>query len=46
MNDRAPLIKGIVIGFILALAISVGCVFFYFSAGLAPVPTADTAYAV
>jgi thiosulfate dehydrogenase len=34
-------IKGIVIGFILAIAISVGCVFFYFSAGLAPVATAD-----
>ena len=35
------MIKGIVIGFILALAISVGCVFLYFSAGLAPVSTAD-----
>jgi hypothetical protein len=34
-------IKGIVIGFILAIAISVGCVFFYFSAGMAPVATAD-----
>jgi hypothetical protein len=34
-------IKGIVIGFILAIAISVGCVFIYFSAGLAPVATAD-----
>jgi thiosulfate dehydrogenase len=34
-------IKGIVIGFILAIAISVGCVFLYFSAGLAPVATAD-----
>jgi thiosulfate dehydrogenase len=34
-------IKGIVIGFILAVAISVGCVFLYFSAGLAPVATAD-----
>jgi thiosulfate dehydrogenase len=34
-------IKGIVIGFILAVAISVGCVFAYFSAGLAPVATAD-----
>ena len=35
------MIKGIVIGFILALAISVGCVFLYFSAGLVPVATAD-----
>jgi thiosulfate dehydrogenase len=35
------MIKGIVIGFILAIAISVGCVFLYFSAGLAPVATAD-----
>lgn len=35
------MIKGIVIGFILAIAISVGCVFIYFSAGLAPVATAD-----
>ncbi len=35
------MIKGIVIGFILAIAISVGCVFFYFSAGMAPVATAD-----
>jgi len=34
-------IKGIVIGFILAIAISVGCVFYYFSAGMAPVATAD-----
>jgi thiosulfate dehydrogenase len=34
-------IKGTVIGFILAIAISVGCVFLYFSAGLAPVATAD-----
>jgi mono/diheme cytochrome c family protein len=34
-------IKGIVIGFILAIAISVSCVFLYFSAGLAPVATAD-----
>jgi len=34
-------IKGIVIGFILAIAISVGCVFCYFSAGMAPVATAD-----
>jgi mono/diheme cytochrome c family protein len=34
-------IKGIVIGFILAIAISVGCVFIYFSAGMAPVATAD-----
>ena len=35
------MIKGIVIGFILAIAISVGFVFIYFSAGLAPVATAD-----
>lgn len=35
------MIKGIVIGFILAIAISVSCVFIYFSAGLAPVATAD-----
>src|ERR1035438_8824114 len=35
------MIKGIVIGFVLAVAISVGCVFFYFSAGLAPVARAD-----
>jgi len=34
-------IKGIAIGFILAIAISVGCVFYCFSAGLAPVATAD-----
>jgi thiosulfate dehydrogenase len=34
-------IKGIVIGFVLAIAISVGCVFFYFAEGLAPVATAD-----
>jgi hypothetical protein len=34
-------IKGIVIGFILAIAISVGCVFLYFSAGMAPLATAD-----
>jgi hypothetical protein len=34
-------IKGIVVGFILAIAISVGCVFYYFSAGMAPVATAD-----
>ncbi len=34
------MIKGIVIGFILAVAISVGCVFVYFSAGMAPVATA------
>ena len=33
--------KGIVIGFILAIAISLGCVFYYFSAGMAPVATAD-----
>jgi hypothetical protein len=42
MKDRsAQVIKGIVLGFILAIAISVGCVFLYFSAGLAPVATAD-----
>ena len=35
------MIKGIVVGFILAIAISAGCVFLYFSAGLAPVATAD-----
>ena len=35
------MIKGVVIGFILAIAISVGCVFLYFSAGLAPIATAD-----
>ncbi len=35
------MIKGIVIGFILAIAISVGCVFIYLSAGMAPVATAD-----
>ena len=35
------MIKGIVIGFILAVALSVGCVFVYFSTGLAPVATAD-----
>ena len=35
------MIKGIVIGFILAVAISVGCVFLYFSTGMAPVATAD-----
>jgi mono/diheme cytochrome c family protein len=34
-------IKGVVIGFILAISISASCVFFYFSAGLAPVATAD-----
>jgi hypothetical protein len=34
-------IKGIVIGFILAIAISVGCVLLYFSTGMAPVATAD-----
>jgi hypothetical protein len=34
-------VKGIVIGFILAIAISVGCVFLYFSAGWAPVASAD-----
>ena len=35
------MIKSMVIGFILAIAISVGCVFIYFSAGMAPVATAD-----
>ena len=35
------MIKGIVIGFILAIALSVGCVFIYFSTGMAPVATAD-----
>ncbi len=35
------MIKGIVIGFILAVAISVGCLFLYFSAGMAPVATSD-----
>ncbi len=35
------MIQGIVIGFILAIAISGGCVFLYFSAGLAPVATTD-----
>ncbi len=35
------MIKGMVIGFILAIAISAGCVFYYFSAGMAPVATAD-----
>lgn len=35
------MIKGIVIGFVLAIALSVGCVFVYFSAGMAPVATAD-----
>ena len=30
------MIKGIVIGLTLAIAISVGCISFYFSAGLAP----------
>ena len=35
------MIKGIAIGFILAIAISAGSVFLYFSAGLAPVATAD-----
>jgi thiosulfate dehydrogenase len=34
-------IKGIAIGFILAVAISAGSVFLYFAAGLAPVATAD-----
>ena len=35
------MIKGIVIGFILAIALSVSCVFIYSSTGLAPVATAD-----
>ena len=35
------MIKGIVIGFVLAIVISVGCVFYYFFAGMAPVATAD-----
>lgn len=35
------MIKGIAIGFILAVAISPGSVLLYFSAGLAPVATAD-----
>ena len=35
------MIKGIAIGFILAVAISAGSVFLYFAAGLAPVATAD-----
>ena len=35
------MIKGIAIGFILAIAILAGSVFLYFSAGLAPVATAD-----
>jgi mono/diheme cytochrome c family protein len=34
-------IKGIVIGFVLAIVISMAWVFFYFSAGMAPVATAD-----
>ena len=35
------MIKGVVIGFILAIAISVAGVFYYFSTGMAPVATAD-----
>jgi len=35
------MIKGVVIGFILAIAISVACVFYYFSTGMAPVATTD-----
>jgi mono/diheme cytochrome c family protein len=35
------MIKGIVVGFVLAIVISVGFVFYYFSAGMAPVATAD-----
>jgi mono/diheme cytochrome c family protein len=34
-------IKGIVVGFVLAIVISMAWVFFYFSAGMAPVATAD-----
>jgi thiosulfate dehydrogenase len=34
-------IKGVVTGFILAIAISVACVFYYFSTGMAPVATTD-----
>ena len=42
IDNRSPqVIKGIVIGFILAIALSVGCAFIYFSPGLAPVATAD-----
>jgi thiosulfate dehydrogenase len=35
------MIKGIVIGFLLATAILTGCFFLYFAAGLAPVATGD-----
>jgi len=35
------MIKGIVIGFLLAMAILAGGVFYYFSSGMAPVATAD-----
>lgn len=35
------MIKGIVIGFFLAIAVSVSCVVLYFSTGMAPVATAD-----
>ena len=35
------MIKGTLSGFILAIAILLGCVFFYFWSGLAPVATAD-----
>jgi hypothetical protein len=35
------MIKGIVIGFFLAIAILAGGFFYYFAAGLAPVATAD-----
>jgi mono/diheme cytochrome c family protein len=35
------MIKGIVIGFFLAIAILAGGVFYYFAAGIAPVATAD-----
>src|ERR1700721_154276 len=42
MKDRsAQVIKGIVLGFILAIAFSVGCVFVFFSARLAPVAPAE-----
>jgi len=35
------MIKGVVIGFLLAIAILVGGFFYYFAAGMAPVATAD-----
>ncbi len=37
------MIKGIVIGFLLAIAILVGGLFYYFESGMAPVATADPA---